>query len=295
MANRTMSKAAFCALLILSALSPTLRASAQARARQAQAAAGVGRRRELFGVKLRPQAIRLLDRVEKKYGRRVREEPDSALGEGVHAYAAMDLDGTPVIKIRRGVAPTEAIIVHELLHHAYDFPTVEFVPYAGWATQENVAYVQFLLAHVYGSIQHRMFFPQMRAMGLNPDDEVRSGVEYLLRQDAFAADVKGVLPKEARAVAYFKAAMNTADPDLLLRLARRYEKNGWAEALAAGRRLVKIVADARPRTVDDAAQVFVRCLNHIRRGDARFRLRERTVKKIGAYEEPWVSIEVRPN
>ena len=246
----------------------------------------------MFGVKLRPEAVKLLEEVERKYGKRVREESNSNLDTITYAYAAMDMDGTPVIKIRAGVIPTEAIIVHELFHHKYRFPTIEFVPYPGWATADNAAYSQFILAHVYSSIQHWMFFPRMRKMGLNPDDEIRGEFEELLRQNYFPK-IGGVLPDELRALFYFKAAMNIGDRLMLGRITRWYQNNAWNQELDTGLRLERTVMKANPKTVDDAIQVFVKCLKFIQRANAHFELRGKTVKRIGAYDEPWIIIDVQ--
>lgn len=246
----------------------------------------------MFGIKLRREAVKLLQEVERQYGKKVREEPNSNLDSITYACAAMDLDGTPVIKIRTGVIPTEAIIVHELFHHRYHFPTIEFVPYAGWATSSNAAYIQFILAHLYSSIQHWIFFPQMGKMGLNPDDEVRVEFEQVLQQNYFS-DVNGVAPTEMRALIYFKAVMNISDREIVNRITRWYKNNDWSGALDMGMSLERIVTKADPNTIDDAIEVFVNCLKFIQRSDARFEFRGRTVKRIGAYDEPWVTIDVQ--
>lgn len=251
-----------------------------------------GPRRELFGVRLRPRAVRLLGQVERKFGRKVREAPASALNPLLFAQATRDPDGTPVIEVRRGVTPTEVMIVHELFHHKYGTATFEFRFYAGWGSTSDVAFVQFLLDHVYSSIQHWMFFPEIRGMGLNPDGEVRFGIEKLLEWDKFTADVAGVRPLEARAAIYFKAAMNIDDPALLARFARWYESKGWGEALAVAGRLIRVVREARPKTIEEAARVFVRCLAHFQREDAKFVFAGRTAKRIGSYDQPWYVVDV---
>src|SRR5262245_54145518 len=69
---------------------------------------------EPFGVVLGLETARLWHEVEARYGRSVRTEQPSQLEP--NAEAVVTDDGTPVIRIRESVAPTEVRIAHELLH-----------------------------------------------------------------------------------------------------------------------------------------------------------------------------------
>src|SRR5262245_13517765 len=69
---------------------------------------------EPFAVFLRPETTNLLHEVEARYGRSVRTERPSTLE--VNAEAIVTDDGTPVIRIRESISPTEVRIAHELLH-----------------------------------------------------------------------------------------------------------------------------------------------------------------------------------
>src|SRR5690349_19135847 len=69
---------------------------------------------EPFGVFLGPQTAKLWHEVEARYGRALRTERPPELD--ANAEAVVTDDGTPVIRIRESVTPTEVRIAHELLH-----------------------------------------------------------------------------------------------------------------------------------------------------------------------------------
>src|SRR4030095_12012678 len=69
---------------------------------------------EPFGVFLGVETAKLWHEVEAGYGRSVRTERPPELE--ANAEAVVTDDGTPVIRIRDAVAPTEVRIAHELLH-----------------------------------------------------------------------------------------------------------------------------------------------------------------------------------
>lgn len=287
-----MSARLFCiTILLLNFVPATLQVCGQASHGPAVNSSGLGAERKLFGVLLRPGVVKLVKEVERKYGKKVREAPNSNLDLIAHAAAAWDTDGTPVIKIKSGITPTEAIIVHELFHLKYQYATIEFVPYDGWGTPDNEAYIQFILTHLYSSIQHWMFFPKMLKMGLNPETEVREGFEQLIRQN-YLPDFKGMHTGEIRTLLYFKAVMNINDRTMLARINQWYKNNGWNAELNVGRQLERIITKAKPQTVDDAVRVFVKCLEYIQRPNAHFKFRERTVKRIGGLNVPWVIVDV---
>src|SRR5262252_9736597 len=69
---------------------------------------------EPFGVFLGLETAKLWHEVEARYGRSVRTERPKELE--VNAEAVVADDGTPVIRIRQSLVPTEVRIAHELLH-----------------------------------------------------------------------------------------------------------------------------------------------------------------------------------
>src|SRR4051812_9607689 len=76
----------------------------------------VGTRQSLFGINLRPQAVKLLEQVEKVSGKYVREYVCPDNGGATVARSSIDSEGNPFIMILGSRGSDEDAIVHELFH-----------------------------------------------------------------------------------------------------------------------------------------------------------------------------------
>jgi hypothetical protein len=248
----------------------------------------------MFGIELSKSAAGLVAKVERLYGTRVREERPAGRPAIVHARGYVAPDGTPAIEISDHTLPTEAIVVHELIHlemYGEGYPDIQFNAAQGGFTQTHLVYLKFLLNHVHDSPVHCMFFPRMRAMGLDPETEVRGGAEAVLRLRDYP-DYQGLPADDVRAIYYFKMFMNVSDDSLRRRLADMYLEKGWRAALDIGRRMVAVVATARPATREQMIASLESCLKLLDREGLRFSFRQWRHEMRGRHQHWYAVFEV---
>ena len=219
--------------------------------------------KELFGVSLGLETEKLRHEVEARYGRSVRTERPQELDEA-NAEAVVTDDGTPVIRIRESVAPTEVRIAHELLHlqmvsegFAY---SIEPRFSSGSFTPENLALFRRTAEVVHNGILHWMFYPKLRAMGMNPSEEFSGQLAETFFSRAAAADA---MTERDRALNFFKASVEIDNAETPERLAANYLTSGWKEPLDTGRDMAESVTAGRPDSPQREVDVFLACMNRL--------------------------------
>lgn len=217
---------------------------------------------EPFGVLLSPETAKLWHEVEARYGRPVGTERPLELE--VNAEAVVADDGTPVIRIRESVAPTEVRIAHELLHlqmvsegFAY---SIEPRFSSGSFTPENLALFRRTAEVVHNGILHWMFYPKLRAMGMNPSEEFSGQLAETFFIRAAAADA---MTERDRALNFFKASVEIDNAETPERLAAHYLSSGWQEPLDTGRDMAESVTAGRPDSPQREVDVFLACMNRL--------------------------------
>lgn len=254
--------------------------------------------RNMFGIDLRSEARILWAQVEGHYGRPVRELLIDDLGYSYYAgVASVDPDGTPVVQLINTEPVTEEIIVHELYHlklYAEGYPVIRIEYPADWNEEKEQARVRFIIAQLYDTIEHRIFYPRMREMGLAPDDTLKRNVELTLRGEAEEEDVPGLTRRDALAIEYFKAALLMEDEPLLERLTNHYRGRRWDEALNIGSGMAELVKRAQPSTPDGAVTTLLRCLAVIERSVNAYELYGWETEKIGQHDRRRVYLKVTP-
>jgi hypothetical protein len=121
-------------------------------------------RERLFGIKLRPPAIKLLEKKERQAKKPVNEYlcPDS--GGATVAFSQIDDNGYPYIALNASRGLDEDTIVHELFHlrlMVKGFPMFKPCATEG-LSPEVVRYLGLARMVIDSSLQHYMFFPEMR-------------------------------------------------------------------------------------------------------------------------------------
>jgi hypothetical protein len=218
---------------------------------------------ELFGVFLGQETAKLWHEVEARYGRSVRTERPSEL-DNANAEAVVTDDGTPVIRIRESVAPTEVRIAHELLHlqmvsegFAY---SIEPRFSSGSVTPENLALFRRTAEVVHNGVLHWMFYPKLRSMGMNPSEEFGGQLAETFFIKTAAADA---MTERDLALNFFKASVEIDDPEIPERLAAHYLASGWQEPLDTGRTMAESVTNGRPDSPQREVDVFLACMNRL--------------------------------
>ncbi|HEY6186638.1 MAG TPA: hypothetical protein VIW80_03090 [Pyrinomonadaceae bacterium] len=252
--------------------------------------------RQLFGIEMRPQARELIAEVENHYGKRVREEVRRNLDYSYYAaLSSVDADGTPSIRMDADVPPTEATIVHELLHiklYSKGFPVIRLNYPHAWSTDRQQAHVRYIVAMVYDAIIHTIIYPQVRAMDLKPDEALHSQME-LIMSDQFA-DYPGVPRKDVRTIFYLNAALLLEDREFFERVTDAYMTRHWYESVAIGRVLSDMVTAAKPSTPEEVIFVLLRCLEVIQHDINSFELDYWETEKRGEHALRRAVIKVIP-
>lgn len=223
---------------------------------------------KLFSIKLRPEAIKVWKDVEKRAGKPVIESLVDDSGGADVARSWIDNNGTPVIQImgRRGL--NEDSIVHELFHlHLIvrGFPRFISCPTANQTSPELVKYIAFARAEIDNAVQHWMFYPKMRQIGLKPQD----GYDKLstLSERSDWNDLTVFMLREGRILHYFRTALEIDDPTIVKHFTTWYVVKGWNEELQIAQQMMEIVKKANLSSPRKVLQIVNRCLQKIARKD----------------------------
>jgi hypothetical protein len=172
-------------------------------------------RRDLFGITLSSSATKLLNQVENLYKNPVYEKLGKDLSTDTSGFADTDKDGTPIITINPQIGRTEENIVHELFHlkmQAQGYPLFDFDA-PPQVMQKNRAYFDEMRQKIYDPLTHRIFFPEMRRMGLDPDAHIRA--QY--RENRKSSEKPS---EDFLALYYFRLALELDDQSLLSEIAQ---------------------------------------------------------------------------
>lgn len=251
--------------------------------------------RTLFSIDLRPEAANLLNEVEKLYGTPVREVIEG-LGGNLGDTTVLS-DGAPEIRIDPNSGRSEQTIVHELFHlklRKEGFPELVFEFPPGTVIGENERrWANWNNTIVREPLQHRIFYPLMRQMGLVPDEGLRAGFNDLVRKGEYT----GVVPENAFAVhtgQYLRALLETEDEEFLDRFTSWFEEKGWQDSIRAARELKEMIDQRDPRTPEEEINTLVEVLNRLYRNTARLAVKGWSEEQRGNHTQRLVTIKISP-
>ena len=229
--------------------------------------------------------------VEARYGRPVRTERPPELE--ANAEAVVTDNGTPVIRIRESVEPTEGRIAHELLHlqmvsegFAY---SIEPRFRSGSVTAENLALFRRTAEVVHNGVLHWMFYPKLRSMGMNPSEAFGGQLEETFFTRTAAGDA---MTEQDLALNFFKASIEIGDPEIPKRLAAHYLASGWQGPLDTGRAMAESVTNGRPDSPQREVDVFLACMNRLFKEAVAFSVLGQTTQPRGAIQVFTVTVSV---
>lgn len=210
--------------------------------------AGDGSSPSLCGISLRPASAHLLHYVEHRFAKPVRCElaTNLAQSEGARANERLDVDGTPVVRLDSGSGRTETEVVHELFHlqlRALGFPQ-DFAITVPPSIDGNI--LQLAARDISAMLEHRLFYPKMRQMGLDPTKAYRDEVENHIaheRPPSYSSRYPQLL-----VIDYATVLLVINDPPLTRRMRMWYAQHGWQDALRRGRNLANYILRLNPDT-----------------------------------------------
>jgi len=200
-----------------------------------------------------PAAVKLLDEVSQSYKRRT-IAIDTPLPSNIHAAASIAEDGTPIIKVPIDRDPTEADLVHELFHLKLIAEGYAFIKIDSDAQIPKVMETR-LFEWVKDPIEHTIFYPRMRAMGLNPSEHVEATISNAAARFA----IEPGEPSEMSVLSLFSLRVALQEnPELFEQFVKG--KAAGNDLAVSGQALEILVRD-RPQTPDEEISTLVKVLN----------------------------------
>lgn len=234
---------------------------------------------KVLDVPLRRSSVALLRSVEKGFGTSVRFEEVGGWELSRYGESSVEPDGTIVVRLNAHSGKTEATVVHELWHlklKLSGFPLgIRYRFPEGRGTDANKQYMQWIGLHLRDPIEHYIFYPKMRKMGIEPDRELKGELLDAMKNDRFPNLVPGPNEGTARALYFLKARLQL-EPDrvLLAKLSAWYTKQGWEADRVVGERIAGYVTQSSLDTEEQEINVFLRCINDLLKSSARFVLHD---------------------
>jgi hypothetical protein len=138
------------------------------------------------GIQLHPRVDKLKERVERLYGMPL----DCELGD-IHAGEMADFgtsriatDDTPVIILDRVLGTDETEIAHELYHLKLIAEGIDGGLETHAPPDIDAKTFQYTVRKLHNIIAHRLFYPKMRSMSLDPNKKQRDGMMQIISKSS---------------------------------------------------------------------------------------------------------------
>ena len=254
---------------------------------------------EVLGVALRPEAAEILEDIERiamaKLETRPVSLPNPALSTMVRSYIS-DY-GVPTIEVPVGSKLTEEQVLHELLHinqWAHGFPRDVGFSYGSLRSQAAITRLKPVIGpFFFDTIDHFVFFPRMRRMGVDPYATARLLLREEIVLDRLPTEIVELAKAneiESHAIWTFKVALEADDPNIVTASEESRGLNN--EGLRIGKALAQIVTARNPQTPDEVASTRIAALNCLLGKQGRFSFSGWTEKKKGHIVERKLGIWV---
>ena len=208
----------------------------------------------LCGIQLSPSSLTLFHDVETRLGRTVRCE--THLEFGILGASDVTADGTPEVILDSYEGKTEENLVHELFHlqlHAKGFPQ-HFQVKSSRTTDNDL--LQQVAEQLGSLVEHRIFYPEMLRMGLDPTLQYRQALEFALTQ----GKLYGIPLAEKRTLTYAEVSLLVHDSALTRKVEQWYVRQGWTDQLNRGKRLTRYLTTYNPDTPEKKRVAVAACL-----------------------------------
>lgn len=244
-----------------------------------------------FGLSLSPGTQALLAQVEKAFHHSIVER---SLDDGqLLGSSYVNEEGFPVVSL----SPTgknEPTLAHELMHlmlRSEGYADVlHLMPDGSAPTGIAALELNSALLLIRDPIEHWIFAPRLKKLGLNPDQYNVERMRGFLKDGQF----RGLAPAtedSMRAVFYYEAVLVLDhDPDLLQQIKDRYERNGWLKEREIGESMAAVVLQAQPSSPEEEISCYVACCNLIFAGKVHFAVTGWDTREMGSFKQRLVYI-----
>ncbi len=238
---------------------------------------------------LRPSALKLLAEVEAAFGKSVCIEQVAHYRPNEHGKARIAKDGTPVIELNPMTDDIERTIVHELFHLKFRADGFADVNYYFPDLEINKDVLLSIDNTFLQTVEHWMFFPAIRKMGIDPADHHKAALR--------AGEYKTIDRTDVRTLAYryYDAKLLVNDANLVGQLTAWYKANGLTDATEKGEELARLVTSSNPRTPEDEISTYIKVLNAVPEISTRFQLDSWKEVMLGSFRWRIAVIRIRAN
>jgi hypothetical protein len=236
-------------------------------------AVGEDKPRAPFGIRARPSVLALMSEVEQDFGHPIVELISESSEQN---FGSFNVDrGVPTITLAKDDL-TESNLVHELMHlklMAQGYPRIEWEPPP---PQEIAGEVYGTRSRVRDPIEHFMFRPSIKALGVAADPEdVGVLVRYVHENEH---------PKEnqsASILRFFFLMLSVEDRSLRNQLLASYKRDGLRAEARIGARMVSQVEKFRPTTPQEEINCFLACVNILWKGERKATFASWSSERLG--------------
>lgn len=271
--------------------------------------------REILGVKLQPKTLNLLSEIEKSYNKQVCfttiDKPYSCgksflTVRGQTFEATVDFnrsgqsfiatDGTPVIIVSES-GKNELTIAHELFHLKYYIKG--YPRFVGVVNNKlNRIQVMWFAASFQDEIQHYLFYPQMREIGLDPDLYSREITETVIRNDQWSNAPSG-FEDEFRSLEYYCTLMELGGSpkgkEILVKVKDYYKAKKWDKNIEQGNAFAQTVMKVIPDSPQSLVDLTLQGMNELFKNKIKFTQAEWVDnQRISSFSEKLIAYEAHP-
>lgn len=214
---------------------------------------GLDNLQKVCGLEL-PSGVQNIQRdIEKESGHSIvckHELLNGETGEQIEARGKVT-DGVPTIIISH---PTVVLVTHEIFHLKFQVSGLFPPGPPNLSFPESCIYPEKLASDLsddlYSSMQHRLFFPKMRRLGLDPN----AGFNEIWVPALKAQQVGSVIKANPKfgAVAYLRFAQT--DKEYLKSFSKALVTNGMSREVTIGKEMNSIVESDNPQNKKEAEQ-----------------------------------------
>ncbi|MDA2933598.1 hypothetical protein MYX82_04575 [Acidobacteria bacterium AH-259-D05] len=249
----------------------------------------------MHGINLSEPTEDLWEEVENLYGMSIDLVVDE-LPAGFLGQAEVLSDGQPRIMIDNERGRSEQNVAHELSHlklrkegygqYGYQFPSIV------QGGDELRDWVEFNNSTLREPLLHRLFYPKMIEIGLEPDEGMKEGLSDLIKK----GDYLGVTTENAfkvHTVNFFKSLIESNDDGYLSELESWFIDQGWSKSIERAKAFRDLVEIENPRTPRDEMEIFIELLDRMYGPAFSFEIDEWSTRTCGSHEEQFARIRVR--
>lgn len=204
----------------------------------------------------------LVGEVERSFGRQVIVKINSAWEPSHFGESYVDELGNPTIELNATTGLTDSNAAHELMHllmKSEGYLGLRFSLQKADSSAGNQEWLPWISFHLRDPIQHFIFYPRMRKMGIAPGSDIEREFRDVVTTGEFK-ELKEASRFEALALYYLKAKIEITSPELLKRLDELYVAK-WDEEMVMGQRLYDMISKSPSQTPDNEMVLFVNCAN----------------------------------